>query len=72
MGDTSVVTKAAFSCVADGCLAGTSVDLRRQVVEAVDGARRQHQIRARGGAAPRQRGTQRGPDPTDDDHLAVE
>ena len=34
MGDTSVVTKAAFSCVADGCLAGTSVDLRRQVVVA--------------------------------------
>ena len=32
MGDAPVVTKTHFSCVADGCLDGTAVDSRRQVV----------------------------------------
>ncbi len=31
-GDASIVTKTHFSCVSDGCLAGTSADMRRQVV----------------------------------------
>jgi nicotinamidase-related amidase len=32
VGDAPVVTKTHFSCVADGCLDGTAVDSRRQVV----------------------------------------
>ena len=32
VGDAPVVTKTHFSCVADGCLEGTAVDARRQVV----------------------------------------
>lgn len=31
-GDAPLVTKTHFSCVADGCLAGTAVEQRRQVV----------------------------------------
>ncbi len=31
-GDASIVTKTHFSCVSDGCLAGTSAEMRRQVV----------------------------------------
>jgi len=32
VGEAPVVTKTHFSCVSDGCLAGTSVEARRQVV----------------------------------------